>query len=485
MPPAARIASDGGALDRQPLLELLAAARRREDREVGRGAVGVDVREAAGDPAALARAPRAWRRRPPRGSGQALPGDRGLERVRRARRGHERVAQVGHAQEGVAPARRRSRRRAARRARRRARGRARAPARARGRRDGRWTQSRARARRGRRRPRRSARLQRVDEPAVGGPQAGLDDRAHGLGAGQRSAAKRTARPARCSGRGCTRTHASVSDPEDALGAEQHPVGRGAGARPRQPARRPRRRRRDRAHGSTRSSMCVGPVAKCPAARVAIQPPSVESSNDCGKKRMRQAVRAEQFLERAGRGARRRCARRARPGRPRARGPARRGRATRRRRSGRDPRLDAADDARAAAVGDRPPRWRRPPTRARPRTSASSRGRSDEVGRRARSARGSRARCRRRTCRRRGRRGRGRRSSRCRQGRRARATRGAGSARVGQRLLDVGRAEAEQLDHAGRRGPRLLGADGRVLEAPAPAVACAAPLARGARYPKLG
>ena len=31
-------------------------------------------------------------------------------------------------------------------------------------------------------------------------------------------------------------------------------------------------------------MCVGPVAKWPAARVAIQPPSVESSNDCGKKR---------------------------------------------------------------------------------------------------------------------------------------------------------------------------------------------------------
>ncbi len=31
-------------------------------------------------------------------------------------------------------------------------------------------------------------------------------------------------------------------------------------------------------------MCVGPVAKCPAARVAIQPPRVENSNDCGKKR---------------------------------------------------------------------------------------------------------------------------------------------------------------------------------------------------------
>ena len=33
--------------------------------------------------------------------------------------------------------------------------------------------------------------------------------------------------------------------------------------------------------STKSSMWVGPVAKWPPARVAIQPPSVECSNDCG------------------------------------------------------------------------------------------------------------------------------------------------------------------------------------------------------------
>ena len=33
--------------------------------------------------------------------------------------------------------------------------------------------------------------------------------------------------------------------------------------------------------STRSSMWVHSVAKCPPARVAIQPPSVEYSNDCG------------------------------------------------------------------------------------------------------------------------------------------------------------------------------------------------------------
>ena len=42
----------------------------------------------------------------------------------------------------------------------------------------------------------------------------------------------------------------------------------------------------------------------------------------------------------------------------------------------------------------------------------------------------------------------------------------------QRLLDLGRAEAEQLDDAGRRRARLGGADDGVLEAPAPAVACA-------------
>ncbi len=34
--------------------------------------------------------------------------------------------------------------------------------------------------------------------------------------------------------------------------------------------------------STRSSMWVGPVAKCPPARVATQPPSVEYSKDWGK-----------------------------------------------------------------------------------------------------------------------------------------------------------------------------------------------------------
>ena len=48
----------------------------------------------------------------------------------------------------------------------------------------------------------------------------------------------------------------------------------------------------------------------------------------------------------------------------------------------------------------------------------------------------------------------------------------GSAGVGQRLLDLGRAEAQQLDDAGRRRVRLARADDGVLKAPAPAVACA-------------
>ncbi len=55
-----------------------------------------------------------------------------------------------------------------------------------------------------------------------------------------------------------------------------------------PAPEPGRRRDSQAPAkltartdSTRSSTCVSTVAKCPPARVAIQPPSVDSSKDCG------------------------------------------------------------------------------------------------------------------------------------------------------------------------------------------------------------
>ena len=54
-----------GRLDLVPLLDLAAAHRRREHREVGRGAVGIDVGEAAAD-ARRARPLGAARRRPRR-----------------------------------------------------------------------------------------------------------------------------------------------------------------------------------------------------------------------------------------------------------------------------------------------------------------------------------------------------------------------------------------------------------------------------------
>jgi hypothetical protein len=97
----------------------------------------------------------------------------------------------------------------------------------------------------------------------------------------RNDAKRTVAPARCEGRGCTRTQASVITPR--IPSDPSSIRSGEG-----PAPEPGRRRD--AHvpvgviartASTRSSTCVGPTAKCPPARVAIHPPSVESSKDCG------------------------------------------------------------------------------------------------------------------------------------------------------------------------------------------------------------
>jgi hypothetical protein len=87
---------------------------------------------------------------------------------------------------------------------------------------------------------------------------------------------------RRSGRGRTRTHASVITAS--VPSEPSSMRSGDG-----PAPEPGSRRDSHASpptvsartDSVRSSMCVGPVAKCPAALVAIQPPSVERSNDCG------------------------------------------------------------------------------------------------------------------------------------------------------------------------------------------------------------
>ncbi len=84
------------------------------------------------------------------------------------------------------------------------------------------------------------------------------------------------------GRGWTRTHASVMTPS--VPSEPTSSRSGLGPAPEPGSRRDSHMpvgaiaRTD----STKSSMCVHTVAKCPAARVAIQPPSVESSNDCGK-----------------------------------------------------------------------------------------------------------------------------------------------------------------------------------------------------------
>ena len=95
-------------------------------------------------------------------------------------------------------------------------------------------------------------------------------------------ANRTAADAFHSGRACTRTQASVITPR--MPSEPISIRSGLGPAPDPGSLRlsqgPRgvMARTD----STRSSMWVGPVAKWPPARVAIQPPSVEYSNDCGK-----------------------------------------------------------------------------------------------------------------------------------------------------------------------------------------------------------
>ena len=97
--------------------------------------------------------------------------------------------------------------------------------------------------------------------------------------------KPTPREARNRGFGCTRTHASVITPK--MPSEPSNSRSGDG-----PAPLPGNRRDSHAPAgvmartdSTRSSMCVSRVAKWPPARVAIQPPSADSSNDCGKKRI--------------------------------------------------------------------------------------------------------------------------------------------------------------------------------------------------------
>ena len=197
----------------------------------------------------------------------------------------------------------------------------------------------------------------------------------------RKLAKRTPAELRCDG---PRLHAhpGLGDhAERALRAGEHAVGA------RRPAPDPGSRRDSHTPAgviartdSTKSSMCVHRVAKWPAARVAIQPPSVENSNDCGKWRSVSAVLARAGPRARGRARRPGCAPRARRRRPRARGRARPGRSRPRRcRRRATSRGDAADDRGAAAERDRGDALGRAPLEQRARRRASSRGRSDEVG----------------------------------------------------------------------------------------------------------
>ena len=193
-------------------------------------------------------------------------------------------------------------------------------------------------------------------------------------------------------------------------------------------------------------MCVEPVAKWPPARVAIQPPSVEYSNDCGKWRsvrpcgrswssstgpvapawMRAAPETRVDLEHP--------VERAQVDRHGRRGSSRRG-------------STPPHDARAAAERDRRGAGVRRTSRAPRSTSASVARVGDHVGRVGRTRRGTRARCRGRPCR-----ARAPRARRCRCGRSRRAHAG-GSSR-GSRQLDVlERAPAARHRRRRTRGAR--------------------------------
>ena len=236
------------------------------------------------------------------------------------------------------------------------------------------------------------RLVGVDQPAVRRVQARLRQRPDRLGAG--SEARRTGRPPRrgASGRGRTRTHASVitprvpSEPISIRSGETPAPDPGAAATPTRPAGVSART------DSTRSSMCVYSVAKWPPG--AGRDPAAERRE---LKRLRevaqrQPVLRELLLER-------------RPGRP-GLDPRRQRRwvdlehAVERLQVDRDhpgvaishARLDAADDARAAPERDHGRAGFETPTRAPPAPRPRRAGaRRRPAGGRTR--RGTRARCR--------------------------------------------------------------------------------------------
>ncbi len=253
-----------GALDRLPLLDLLAPAPGREDGEVRRRPVGVDVGEAAEHAARSRRTPRA-RPRAARAhhllveAREALPRDRRLEGLADDADRDQQVAHVGGAEERAAPRPDRvaARPPAAAAACRRARRRSRARARARPRRGGRSTRSRAPAARGCRRRPSSAppRPRRAGGSWTGTARTGRS-RARTRRRAMKSG-KRTPADARCAGARLYAHPRARDHAEDALGAREQAVGARTGARAGQPARLPYARRRDRARG-LQEVLDVGP-----------------------------------------------------------------------------------------------------------------------------------------------------------------------------------------------------------------------------------
>ena len=156
-------------------------------------------------------------------------------------------------------------------------------------------------------------LDRVEQPASRRVESGLRERAHGCAPRRRRSENVTAQPARCSG-ARLQPHPCLGDRRPACPLS--PSSRRSGLGPAPDAgsrrRRPAPGRRDaRSTDSTRSSMCVSRVAKWPPARVAIHPPSVEYSNDCGIEAQRQVVLLELLLEPRARSRRPGCTRRGR------------------------------------------------------------------------------------------------------------------------------------------------------------------------------
>ena len=314
----------GGRLDLVPLLELGAAPGRREHREVGRGAVGVGVREAAGH-AALGPSAAAARSRTAATNSSKRSQVIAVSKVSaRMPAGDQRVAQVGRrrkaSRQAPSDSPRRSRCLAAVVAAQLERPRHPGVDRVVGRLEAEHQQRAAvRGGAGQRR------LAGVEQPAVRRVEAATG-RARAPPPRPRSKpSNSTAAESLKRGR-LLHAHPGLGDhAEDPLGADQHPVGARPGAGARQAAALPDAARRDRAHrldevvdvGVQRGEVAAGAGGDPAAERRVLERLRVVAQ--------RQPVRLQLLLELRARWRRPGCARRARPGRPRARGRAGRGR----------------------------------------------------------------------------------------------------------------------------------------------------------------